>query len=728
MSVSATRAAAVAALPLHVQGFADLSPNLDFLQETRCTRLQSGISLKSEKAKEIEANKTMASAVPAAKKPTKKKPNNAKSTAKASTSVPSFPNLPGGSVAPTATLNNTQAPTPTSNAVLPNSKVKRTTPGVRSTKRKESPENEDDEATETQKKAKGPHSSRATKTIKDPPSRKGKSAKDSNEDKKTKTPSRKRKSTEDDGEDVSENDAHPPKKARIPKARAPTKVKPHRLAKPKVVINQAPTEVLDVYVFGEGSSGELGLGTAKIAIDVKRPRLNMLLSAQNVGVTQIACGGMHVAAVTKDNKVLTWGVNDQGALGRDTTWDGGLRDIDDTESNASDSSNNGLNPKECTPTPLPDKSFPEGTVIVKVSAGDSHTLALTDDGHVYGWGTYRNSEGILGFSKNSYVQETPVLLPNLTNIVDIASGANHALALNTKGVVYTWGCGQQAQLGFRMLSRKQVENLEPNPLRLRGKNVRLIACGADHSFAIDGKEQVWSWGVNTFGATGFAKGAGGDNAYVVAPQVIPSLQLQNDKVTHIAGGRQHTLAVTESGKCLVWGRFDGSQTGVDASAIPEDNMIRDGKGNPRILTEPTVVPGVGSTRAVAAGPDHSIAITDGGKAFSWGFSANYQTGQGTDDDVDEPTVIANTAVRDRYLNWAGAGGQYSVLTSPAAVQSVAENPVVADNGEGSSRYMMSGAIGPETASTRAKSPVHESTADAQLSRELKQETSSTGSA
>lgn len=386
MSVSA---AALAALPLHVQGFAGLlytRTNIFSLQGTRSTRLQSGISLKSEKAKEIEANKNMASAVQTATKPTRKKPNNAKATAKA---LPSFPNLPGGSVATTATS------TSTTNQVHPNSKAKRAvTPGARFTKRKRSPESDDVEATEIRKKSTGPRSSKATKTNKDPPSRKIKSAKDNNEAKKAKPPSRKRKSTEEDGEDGSvttENDAHPAKKARILKDRPPTKAKSPRLTKPKVVINQVPTEPLDVYVFGEGSSGELGLGTATNAIDVKRPRLNTLLSAQKVGVTQIACGGMHVAALTKDNKVVTWGVNDQGALGRDTTWDGGMRDIDDTESNASDSSSNGLNPKESTPTPLPDNSFPEGTVIVKVSAGDSHTLALTDDGHVYGWGTYRVS-------------------------------------------------------------------------------------------------------------------------------------------------------------------------------------------------------------------------------------------------------------------------------------------------------------------------------------------------
>ena len=161
--------------------------------------------------------------------------------------------------------------------------------------------------------------------------------------------------------------------------------------RPKVVINKAPTQRLDVFVFGEGSSSELGLGTAKNAIDVKRPRLNPLLSAKDVGVVQIATGGMHVAALTHDNKILTWGVNDSGALGRNTNWDGGLKDMDDNDSDDSDDSDSGLNPYESTPTQVPASNFPEGTHFVKLSAGDSHTLALTDDGLVYGWGVFRVS-------------------------------------------------------------------------------------------------------------------------------------------------------------------------------------------------------------------------------------------------------------------------------------------------------------------------------------------------
>jgi len=171
----------------------------------------------------------------------------------------------------------------------------------------------------------------------------------------------------------------------------PKAVAKPKVTKPKVLVNSVPTQLLDVYVFGEGSSSELGLGTAKTAINVKRPRLNPHLSSKDVGVVHVACGGMHVAALTHDNKILTWGVNDQGALGRDTTWKGGLKDMDDNASDDSDMSDSGLNPLESSPTAVPASSFPEGTTFVKLSAGDSHTLALTDEGLVYGWGCFRVS-------------------------------------------------------------------------------------------------------------------------------------------------------------------------------------------------------------------------------------------------------------------------------------------------------------------------------------------------
>lgn len=189
-----------------------------------------------------------------------------------------------------------------------------------------------------------------------------------------------------------------PKKKSTPKPKAapkPRKVAAPKAPKPKVVINTPPTKRQDVYVFGDGSAGELGFGAAKKATDVKRPRLNTKLLADTVGVVTLAVGGMHVVALTHDNKLLTWGVNDQGALGRDTTWDGGLRDMDADKSDAEDSDDDDpgleLNPRESTPTEVLSSYFPAGTTFVHVAAGDSSSFALTDEGLVYGWGTFRVS-------------------------------------------------------------------------------------------------------------------------------------------------------------------------------------------------------------------------------------------------------------------------------------------------------------------------------------------------
>jgi len=206
---------------------------------------------------------------------------------------------------------------------------------------------------------------------------------------------------EEDEVEVKEEKAPASKKRKATEELPPAKKA--KIVQKGPVINEAPTQPLNVYVFGEGSSGELGLGTAKNAIDVKRPRLNANLAANTVGVVQVAAGGMHVAALTKDNKILTWGVNDQGALGRDTTWDGGLKDMDanDDDDDDDDDDDAGLNPKESTPTAIPSDKFPEDTVFVQVAAGDSTTFALTDDGQVWGWGTYRVSY-LCAFALSAY--------------------------------------------------------------------------------------------------------------------------------------------------------------------------------------------------------------------------------------------------------------------------------------------------------------------------------------
>lgn len=73
-------------------------------------------------------------------------------------------------------------------------------------------------------------------------------------------------------------------------------------------------------------------------------------------------------------------------------------------------------------------------------------------------------------------------------------------------------------------------------------------------------------------------------------------------------------------------------------------------------------------RAVSAAGDSSLLVTPAGQAYSWGFSGNYQTGQGTDEDVEVAALVDAKSVRGRALNWAALGGQFGVLTAPTAAE------------------------------------------------------------
>ena len=169
------------------------------------------------------------------------------------------------------------------------------------------------------------------------------------------------------------------------KRTAPKNAKPQVAKRPKTA-NAVPSKRLHVLVCGTGEFGELGLGPKEYKEQAptcaKRPRLNHLLSSETVGVVQIAAGGMHCAALTYDGEILTWGVNDDGALGRDSNAEDDDLDSEDDEY--------GLLPQESTPIAVPKKSFPNSlSQFSQIVAIDSATFALTSDGFVYGWGTFK---------------------------------------------------------------------------------------------------------------------------------------------------------------------------------------------------------------------------------------------------------------------------------------------------------------------------------------------------
>jgi alpha-tubulin suppressor-like RCC1 family protein len=162
-----------------------------------------------------------------------------------------------------------------------------------------------------------------------------------------------------------------------------------------IPVNDFPvrrTEKCEVYVFGAGSMGELGLGAKSKDRNVKRPRLNVHLSAETLGtgkgVVDVAVGGMHVAALDSDGGVWTWGVNDQGSLGRDTKTVATEEEVKMADGDDSDDEEEELlNLAESKPGLV--QGFPAGVKVVQLACGDSISVAIADDGLVYSWGTFR---------------------------------------------------------------------------------------------------------------------------------------------------------------------------------------------------------------------------------------------------------------------------------------------------------------------------------------------------
>jgi regulator of chromosome condensation len=123
---------------------------------------------------------------------------------------------------------------------------------------------------------------------------------------------------------------------------------------------------------------------------------------------------------------------------------------------------------------------------------------------------------------------------------------------------------------------------------LKGQTVH-IACGNYHSFAINQDGTVRAWGLNSWGECGVSReGKGADDDIVNNPTVVESLK--GFSVKQIDGGGHHSIAVTESGQVLTWGRIDLSQGGMEPSKFPKDLVFFDDDGKPRYLEKPAVIP------------------------------------------------------------------------------------------------------------------------------------------
>eukprot|EP00058_Branchiostoma_floridae_P007212 XP_002592700.1 hypothetical protein BRAFLDRAFT_118398 [Branchiostoma floridae] len=293
-----------------------------------------------------------------------------------------------------------------------------------------------------------------------------------------------------------------------------------------------------VLTLGQGDTGQLGLGE-----DVMERKKPGLVAIQDK-VIDVCAGGMHTVALTVKGEVWSWGCNDEGALGRDTSEIG-------TET-------------------VPGK-VELGAKIAQLGAGDSHTIALTTDGRVWCWGTFRDNNGQFGLTSDGKVQPRPVEIPLPARVLKISSGVSHVACLTEDGDLYTFGCGEQGQLGriaecFTVRGGRKGLSLlvDPALVRMKGKRgsgkshmkFADVFCGSHNTFAIsDDQEDVYAFGLNNY----YQMGLEGDTARYV-PEHVESLS--GKRWTQIEAGQHHTVALSEDGEAYSWGMGTNLQLGL----------------------------------------------------------------------------------------------------------------------------------------------------------------------
>jgi alpha-tubulin suppressor-like RCC1 family protein len=284
--------------------------------------------------------------------------------------------------------------------------------------------------------------------------------------------------------------------------------------------------------------------------------------------------------------------------------------------------------------------------VVGPATGD-WTLALATDGSVWAWGF--NGAGVLG--NGTFVNESsiPVRVAFLTDVVDIAAGTNHGVAVKSDGSVWSWGIRDWRQ-----------PNPDRFPIRVMGlSDIVAVAAGSDFSLALRDDGRVFGWGEGSSGQLG-----DGSQAFRTSPVQAAGLTTARS----IAAGISSSFAIKSNGDVVSWG------TGPIGLA-----------GTSRRLT-PTPVPGLSNVEQVSVG-GHGLARTTAGEVWFWGASNAFgQAGDGTSTGSHFTPVqvaalqqITGIAAGDRHnvtlradgtvLAWGdGSSGQLGI--GPASMQTV----------------------------------------------------------
>jgi uncharacterized repeat protein (TIGR01451 family) len=250
--------------------------------------------------------------------------------------------------------------------------------------------------------------------------------------------------------------------------------------------------------------------------------------------------------------------------------------------------------------------------IIALASGGDHTVALRIDRTAWTWG--RNANGQLG--DGSWTNKNvPTRVAMLRDIVSVAAGDAHSLAVRADGTVWAWGWNANGQLGNGTTTDQPTPVQVKDPSDSSGflSGVIAVAAGERHSLALKANGAVWAWG---YGANGQL----GDGTWEWRPAPVHVKDPTDASgfltgVKAIAAGSLHSIALKNDKTIWTWGSQAYMQLGRNSSSPPQNVAGQ--------------VAGMTEVKAIAGGWEHTVVLKENGIVWAAGRNLEGQLGDGT---------------------------------------------------------------------------------------------------
>ncbi|KAM1118159.1 hypothetical protein FF1_042424 [Malus domestica] len=296
-------------------------------------------------------------------------------------------------------------------------------------------------------------------------------------------------------------------------------------------------------LFCGGTSWD-AIGRRKGAVEgnlISPTRLRPLVDV-DIRFVASGCSSCHCVALDVEGRCYTWGRNEKGQLGH------------------------GDRIQRDRPTVVSELSKYK---VVRASSGKNHTVVVTEDGHSFAFGWNKHGQLGSGSTKNE-VEASPVRC-QVSEVKSVACGGDFTVWLSSvEGAsILTAGLPQYGQLGHgtdneyntKDSSVRLAYEAQPRPkaiASLAGENIVKVACGTNHTVAVDANGYVYTWGFGGYGRLGHR-----EQKDEWAPRRVDVFQRNNilppDAI--ISAGAVNSACTAGGGQLYMWGKI--KNTGDD---------------------------------------------------------------------------------------------------------------------------------------------------------------------